>query len=185
MNKQPAIFLDRDGVINQDHGYIDTVERFEFIEGVLPSLQALRALQYRLIVVTNQSGIERGLYTEQAYHDVNDYMQQQLRQHDFAFDAIYYCPHDGQYTTCDCRKPYPGMLLAAQARFNIDMEKSWMIGDKVTDVQAGRQAGVGTTCLVRSGQDLPQHALAEADWVLDSLAHLPAVLSPEKKSSLI
>lgn len=184
MNMQPAIFLDRDGVINHDTGYIDSVERFEFIEGVFHSLRALRAMQYLLIVVTNQSGIERGLYSEETYHVVTNHMQQQLQQQGLAFDAIYYCPHDGRVASCTYRKPNPGMLLAAQARFNIDMSASWMVGDKITDIQAGQRAGVANTCLVCSGQPLSEDALSQADVVIDSLANLPFLLQTKKRSYL-
>jgi len=140
--KQKAVFLDRDGVINVDNVFIHKIKDFEFIDGVFNALQKLQQ-QYMLFIVTNQSGIGRGMYTEDDYQKVNTYMLEQFRNHDIKIQKVYHCPHspdDG----CDCRKPKAKFIEEAVREFDLDPSKSWMIGDKLADIQAGQNAGTNT-----------------------------------------
>lgn len=139
-----ALFLDRDGVINVDRGYVYKREDFEFIPGIFDVCRAAKLLGYLIIVVTNQSGIERGYYTEQEFIALNDWMLGVFKDSGVDIDRVYYCPH----LDSPDRKPRPGMIRRAAEEFDIDLSSSILIGDKNTDVQAGIAAGVGTNFLV-------------------------------------
>lgn len=171
-----AAFLDRDGVINIDHGYTFKAEHFDFIDGVFDACRHLQNLGYLLIVVTNQSGIARGYYNEQDFAVLTSWMKQQFAAHGVKIDGVYYCPHHlekGQVPyniDCDCRKPNPGMLLQAIREYGIDPAQSLMVGDKAADMQAATAAGVARKFLVRSGNPLTAEDLHSADQVWDSLA---------------
>ena len=176
----PAIFLDRDGTINVDHGYVHEIDEFEFIEGAIDAMRQLKERGYALVVVTNQSGIARGKFTEAQFETLTEWMDWSLADRGVDLDGIYYCPHHPQGTveeyrqTCDCRKPHPGMFISAQEFLHIDMAASYMVGDKLEDMLAGQAAGVGKKVLVRSGKPVTAEGEAAADWVIDSLAALPA-----------
>ena len=175
----PAIFLDRDGTINIDHGYVYEVDRFEFIDGVIDAMRELKEMGFALVLVTNQSGIARGIFTEADFENLTEWMDWSLADRGVDLDGIYYCPHHPEGTVeafslvCDCRKPQPGMLLSARDFLNIDMASSYMVGDKVEDMRAAEAAQVGTKVLVRTGKPVTAESEATADWVLDSLADLP------------
>ncbi len=117
----PAIFLDRDGTINVDHGYVHEIDEFEFIEGVIDAMRQLKEMGYALVVVTNQSGIARGKFTEAQFETLTEWMDWSLADRGVDLDGIYYCPHHPQGTveayrqTCDCRKPHPGMFISARS----------------------------------------------------------------------
>ncbi|WP_272535062.1 D-glycero-beta-D-manno-heptose 1,7-bisphosphate 7-phosphatase [Providencia sp. PROV212] len=178
----PAIFLDRDGTINIDHGYVHQIDDFEFIEGSIEAMIELKKMGYALVVVTNQSGIGRGIYTEDQFMTLTEWMDWSLADRGVDLDGIYFCPHHSDATVeeykqeCNCRKPKPGMLLDAQQFLNIDMTSSIMVGDKLADMQAGKAALVGTNVLVKSGEPVTDDAIASADLVINSLADLPKVL---------
>ena len=145
--KQPAVFLDRDGTINVEKDYLYKVEDFEFIPGVPEAIKSLKDAGFLVIVVSNQSGIGRGYFDEQAVEVLHRHIQEELAGYGTSIDAFYFCPHHpekgvGDYkTTCDCRKGEPGMLLQAADEYNIDLENSYMVGDKLADIEAGRRAG--------------------------------------------
>jgi D-glycero-D-manno-heptose 1,7-bisphosphate phosphatase len=178
----PAIFLDRDGTINIDHGYVHEIDRFEFIDGVIDALRELKAMGFALVLVTNQSGIARGIFSEAQFEQLTEWMDWSLADRGVDLDGIYYCPHhpeallDACRQQCDCRKPQPGMLNAARDFLHIDMEASYMVGDKLEDMQAATAAGVGTKVLVRTGKPVTSAGEAAADWVIDSLATLPEMI---------
>ncbi|MBW7981352.1 D-glycero-beta-D-manno-heptose 1,7-bisphosphate 7-phosphatase [Enterobacillus tribolii] len=178
----PAIFLDRDGTINIDHGYIYEIDRFQFIDGVIDAMKELKRMGFALVLVTNQSGIARGKFTEEQFTHLTEWMDWSLADRGVDLDGIYYCPHHPDYGTeeyhqqCDCRKPQPGMLLSAQRHLKIDMAASYIVGDKLDDLLAGEAAGVGTRVLVRTGKPVTAEAENKADWVLDSLADLPEAI---------
>lgn len=139
---RPAVFLDRDGTLNVDFGYVSRPEDIRWLPGVAAALARLRWAGYLLIVVTNQSGIARGFYDVPTMQALHDWMNAALRTQGAHIDAFYHCPHHPDVTgVCTCRKPAPGMLLRAADDWFIDLEKSWMIGDKMSDVVAGRAAG--------------------------------------------
>ncbi|MEZ2636988.1 D-glycero-beta-D-manno-heptose 1,7-bisphosphate 7-phosphatase [Morganella morganii] len=185
----PAVFLDRDGTINVDTGYVHKVDDFQFIENAIEAMQSIKQMGYALIIVTNQAGIARGMYTEEQFMHLTEWMDWSLADRGVDLDGIYYCPHHPEGTVeefrqvCNCRKPAPGMLLDAQKYLKIDMGNSYMVGDKLDDMLAGRAAEVGTTVLVRTGKPVTEDAEAAADIVINSIADLPALLKPVQKSA--
>lgn len=185
----PAVFLDRDGTINADTGYLHEIDDFRFIENAIEAMQAIKQMGYALIIVTNQSGIARGMFTEDQFMHLTEWMDWSLADRGVDLDGIYYCPHHPEGTVeefrqvCNCRKPEPGMLLDAQKHLKIDMGNSYMVGDKLDDMLAGRAAEVGTTVLVRTGKPVTKDAEAAADIVINSIADLPALLKPVQKSA--
>jgi D-glycero-D-manno-heptose 1,7-bisphosphate phosphatase len=148
MSLRPAAFLDRDGVVNIDHGYVYRPEDFEFVPGVLEGARRLAGLGYALVVVTNQSGIGRGLYGEADFRALTDWMTQQFAAAGAPLAGVYFCPHhpteaEGPYRLdCECRKPAPGMLLRAADELGLDLAASVMFGDRASDLEAARAAGV-------------------------------------------
>jgi D-glycero-D-manno-heptose 1,7-bisphosphate phosphatase len=166
-----AAFIDRDGVINEERGFVHRRTDFEFIAGSVDALRRLRAAGYSLVVITNQSGIARGLYSEADFHELNAYMLERLSAAGVVLDSVQYCPHlpdapVAQYRLdCGCRKPHAGMLLAASRELNIDAVPSILVGDRRADIEAGRTAGVGRCYLVRSGKPLSDGDMALADGV--------------------
>jgi len=151
-----AIFLDRDGVINVDKGYVHRWEDFEFTEGSIKAMQKLIRAGYQLIIVTNQSGIARGFFSEQDYYQLTVNMVSHLKKYGVRFLDILYCPHhpeaiNTKYAVeCMCRKPKPGMILNALKQHKIDPAVSVLIGDNITDIQAGISAGVKLNLLIQS-----------------------------------
>lgn len=170
-----AAFIDRDGVLNEERAFVHRAEDFVLIPGALEALRALTAAGYLLVVVTNQSGIARGLYSESDYLALTEHMRAQLAQEGISLDAVEYCPHlpdapvDRYRVDCDCRKPKPGMLKRAINRLEVDPRASFLVGDRLSDIQAARAAGIGRCFLVRTGYPLPQEAVARADGVYDDL----------------
>lgn len=151
-----AVFLDRDGVINVNHGYVHTREAFEFINGIFDVARHAIEQNYILVVITNQAGIGRGYYTEEQFHQLTDWMCEQFSEAGAPISRVYFSPYHptggvGKYLKDDySRKPNPGMILQAQKDLAIDLSCSVLIGDKVSDIQAGIAAGVGTTLLLTS-----------------------------------
>ena len=170
-----AAFIDRDGVLNEERAYVHRIEDFVFVRGAIEALRALQAAGYLLVVITNQSGIARGLYSEADYLVLTRYICERLRAAGVHLDAVEYCPHlsdapvERYRADCDCRKPKPGMLRKAIRELDIDPQVSFIVGDKLSDVEAGRAAGIGRCFLVRSGYPLPDEAVARADAVYDDL----------------
>ncbi|WP_157988766.1 D-glycero-beta-D-manno-heptose 1,7-bisphosphate 7-phosphatase [Candidatus Erwinia haradaeae] len=177
--KTPAIFLDRDGTINLDFGYVCTIDRFKFIDGVIDAMHELILMGFAIIVVTNQSGIARGIFTINQFMILTQWMNKCLAEHNIRLDGVYFCPHHPTATIkkwrkkCHCRKPQPGMLLTAKKDLHIKMSASYMVGDKIEDIKAAQTAGVGKKILVRSGQVIHKEHVLNADYVLNSLKELP------------
>ena len=146
--KRPAAFLDRDGVLNVDHGFVHTIDRVTWVEGAIATIKLLNELGYLVFVVTNQSGIARGRYDEAAVEALHRWMAGQMAAAGARVDAFYFCPHhpegvrDDLRLVCDCRKPAPGMLLRAIAEWPVDQSRSFLIGDRSTDVEAAHAAGI-------------------------------------------
>lgn len=142
MNK--AVFLDRDGVINVDKGYVHKVEDFEFVDGIFELCEFFQRNGYLIIVITNQAGIARGYYTEEDFLKLTDWMLKEFKIRGIDIAKVYYCPHHPDFTgPCFCRKPQPGLILKAKDEFDIDLSNSFLIGDKESDIMAGLNAGVG------------------------------------------
>ena len=146
MNK--ALFLDRDGVINVEKNYVYKIEDFEFIDGIFELAKSYQEKGFLIIVITNQAGIGRGYYTEEDFHKLNNWMIEQFKQRGIEITEVYYCPYHpthgiGEYLKDSYdRKPNPGMILKAQEKYNIDLSQSILIGDKESDIEAGRNAGI-------------------------------------------
>lgn len=150
MSLRRALLLDKDGVINVNHGYVCTPERTTFIDGIFDLCRTATRRGCLNVVVTNQAGIGRGYYSESDFLAYMDWVRGQFRQRGAQLDAVYYCPHHplhglGPYRRdCDCRKPKPGMILAAAHDLQLDLAHSVLLGDSESDIVAGRAAGVGS-----------------------------------------
>ncbi|ASX26334.1 D-glycero-alpha-D-manno-heptose-1,7-bisphosphate 7-phosphatase [Candidatus Williamhamiltonella defendens] len=148
MKKNKALFLDRDGVINIDYGYVYKKTDFHFLEGIFELVVRAKKAGYCVVVVTNQAGIGRGHYTEGDFYHLMEWVNEQFAMHSTVIDAIYFCPYHaeqgiGEYKQESFfRKPAPGMLLKAAKEHNIDLPSSIIIGDKISDMQAGHAAGI-------------------------------------------
>ncbi len=150
-----ALFLDRDGVVNVYRPYVYRIEDFEFRPGILPLCRAARDRGFKLVIITNQAGIARGLYGEEDFQVLMDWVRAQLRAEGIILDGIYHCPHHPDFSgPCDCRKPAPGMLLRAQRELDLDLSRSVLIGDRIPDMEAGCAAGVGRRLLVDTTQSV-------------------------------
>lgn len=164
---RPAVFLDRDGTIIEDANYLSDPAGVRLLPGALAALRALKAAGFALVIVTNQSGIGRGYFTEAQYHAVARRVEELLGPG--LIDATYYCAdHPG--TASGRRKPAPGMLLEAAAEHGLDRARSYMIGDRRGDIEAGRAAGCAGSILVRTGIGEREAATAGADFVAADLA---------------
>lgn len=139
-----AIFLDRDGVINFEQGWVYKLKDFKIIEGVIESLKLYQKKKYLLIVITNQSGIGLGLYKHDDVNKIHQYLIKELKKQNITITEIYYCPHHPDNCNCLCRKPGTILLEKAIARFNIDVKKSYFIGDRERDIEAGKKCGIKT-----------------------------------------
>jgi len=150
-----ALFLDRDGVINVDRRYVCAQEQFEFVDGIFELCRIATRLGYLLIVVTNQAGIGRGRFTEEQFRRLTEWMYGAFRDRGAPITAVYHCPYHPEHgigaykMDSNHRKPRPGMILQAAAEFDVDLQRSTLLGDKETDVQAGVAAGVGCNLLYR------------------------------------
>ncbi|TXI95635.1 MAG: D-glycero-beta-D-manno-heptose 1,7-bisphosphate 7-phosphatase [Aquabacterium sp.] len=175
-------FLDRDGVINLDRAYVHKWEEFEFVPGAVDAMRRLREAGYALVVVTNQSGLARGMYSEAEYQALTKAMCSALAQAGAEVEAVYHCPHHpkGQVAEwaveCDCRKPAPGMILRAAKELGVSLADSFLVGDKPSDIEAARAAGVGRAYIVQSdnAESSGGHAQADAAFrdLADCVAHL-------------
>ena len=152
---QKALFIDRDGIINVDHGYVSTIDDFEFTKGVFAFLKLFRDAGYRLFVVTNQSGIGRGFYSESDFHILTQWMLQRLKEKGVRIEKVLYCPHTPE-DSCHCRKPDIGMIEEALREYSLDLKHSWMIGDKQSDMELAGNAGIGNSIYI--GENLPTKA---------------------------
>ena len=170
-----TIFLDRDGVINKEINYLHKIDDFEFIDGIFDACLYFQSLGYKIIIITNQSGISRGYYTENDYQKVTQWMLNQFKYKSINILDIFHCPH-GPDSTCDCRKPKPGMFLKAKDKHNTDMEKSWLIGDKEVDVIAANKAGIENTIVVRSGHRIDE-SNSNARFILDSVQQSKQIIT--------
>ena len=150
--KNKACFFDRDGVVNVEVDYLHEAEKTVLEKGIVEALKLVHSHGYLAVVVTNQAGVARGKYPEEDIHKVHDKIQELLAEHGEKIDAFYYCPHHPEHTgECACRKPAPGMLLKAAEELNIDLGASMMVGDRLSDVNAGVNAGCKKSYLVRTG----------------------------------
>ena len=162
-----TIFLDRDGVINKEKNYLSSIDDFEFISGVFDACIHFQSLGYTLIIITNQSGIGRGYYSDNDYQKITTWMLKEFKKHHIRIVDIIYCPHSPN-VECECRKPKSGMFLFAKDKYDIDMKKSWSIGDKETDIVASQNSGIINTIIVRSGHPIDE-INTRAKFIIDSI----------------
>lgn len=163
-----VIFLDRDGTINVDHGYVHSRDQWEFTVRAPAALKKLQEAGYALGVITNQSGIARGLYTAADMRALHEYMSAELAREGVTIDAIAFCPHDRD-STCDCRKPMPGMAKHIEEQIGaIDYATSWTIGDKTADMEFGHATGT-KTALIRSQYWKEEELTTQPNIIADSL----------------
>jgi D-glycero-D-manno-heptose 1,7-bisphosphate phosphatase len=183
LNLRPALFLDRDGVINVDHGYVCKPEDFEFVAGIAELCCRAKELGYLVFVVTNQAGIGRGYYTEQEFLQLTEWMCEVLKAQGALIDKVYFCPYHeahgvGRYRkNSSFRKPGPGMILQAAQEFGVNLPESVLVGDKESDIQAGLAAGVACNLLYCPKMaDLPTRTAATR--VVRTLADVNSFLRP-------
>lgn len=178
-----AFFLDRDGVLILDKHYLSDPGQVELFPGTAKALRRMRSCGYKIIAVSNQSGIARGYFTFEELERVQERIDELLRRENAQIDAWYYCPHypggkvPAYSVVCSCRKPAPGLILKAAEEQNIDLGSSVMIGDNLSDLQAGKAAGCGTLILLRTKNPPPDISSCpeamEADTLSDALEYIP------------
>jgi D-glycero-D-manno-heptose 1,7-bisphosphate phosphatase len=151
-----ALFLDRDGIINEDSAYVYRSQEFIFVDGIFELCRYFVNQGYRLFIITNQAGIGRGFYSENDFDKLMAWVSEEFAKQNIVIEKSYYCPHHpiagiGHYkTNCNCRKPEAGMLLAAAKEFDLDLSESLLIGDKTCDIEAGKRAGLKKSYLIKS-----------------------------------
>jgi D-glycero-D-manno-heptose 1,7-bisphosphate phosphatase len=181
---RPALFLDRDGVVNVDHGYVHRVDDIDFIVGIFELVQLAHRNGFAVVIVTNQAGIARGFYTEECFQTLSRWMMRRFTEAGAPINAIYHCAHHpseglGAYKLdCQCRKPRPGLILQAAADLCIDIQYSILIGDNVSDLVAGQRAGIPHLFLLNDQKlptenlELPKTALAIRHLLDPAVVHL-------------
>ena len=176
---QKALFLDRDGVINRDSGYPVFPRDIEFMPGIFQLIRKANAKDYKVVIVTNQAGIGRGFYTERQFFELMKWMQAQLNEHGCFYDAVYFCPYHptagvGEYRKMSYdRKPNPGMILKAAAAHQIDLENSILVGDKLTDLAAGRAAGIKRNYLLALADQPSIETAQDLEYAVKSFSEIP------------
>lgn len=155
-----ALFLDRDGVINVEKNYLYKIKDFEFNKGIFELCKYFQKLNYKIFIITNQSGIARGLYSLDDLKRLHDWMLSHFFKNKIIIDKIYFCPHHPEFDcNCECRKPSPGLIFKARDEFNLNLAESVLIGDRKTDIIAGKNAGVGNTFLIKKNKLLSNQNL--------------------------
>lgn len=183
MKKNMAVFLDRDGTINEEVGYLDRLDKLKLFDHAAEAVRLINESGMKTVVITNQSGVARGLFTEEFVRAVHEKIQETLRSHGAFIDAFYYCPHHptegkGEYLlACSCRKPQPGMLIQAAQDLQIDLHRSYMVGDLMKDMEAAHRVGV-RGILVKTGYGV--NTLRESsDFIPSKINHGHSGLDPE------
>ena len=169
-----AIFLDRDGVINIEKNYLYKIEDFEFFDGVFETLKYLQHKGFLLFIITNQSGIGRGYYTLENFTTLSSWMINEFKSKGINISQLELCPHSPD-TSCSCRKPKTGMIDNILKNYCVDLEKSWLIGDKNSDIQCAINAKIKNTIQVKSGHDFDEKE-SKASFVLDSIKDVITIL---------
>lgn len=172
-----AILLDRDGTLVRPRHYPSCPEDLELYDGIGPELVALQRAGFKLVVVTNQSGLARGYFSEADLRRMHDYLESELAALGVRLDGIYYCPHHpegvipGLAVRCDCRKPAPGMLVQAAADLNLNLYGSWFVGDILDDVEAGKRAGCRTVLTDLGTEPPPARRIRRPEFVARDTRH--------------
>jgi D-glycero-D-manno-heptose 1,7-bisphosphate phosphatase len=169
-----AIFLDRDGVINKDVGYLHQISEFSFIDGTIEALQYLSSKNFLLFIITNQSGIARGYYSEADFEVLSNWLLSFLKKKKIIITEILHCPHITS-DNCNCRKPNTGMIDEIKIKYEIDIENSWIIGDKKSDIDCGLKSGINNTIQVRSGHYFDDSE-SNAKYILNSIKEINSII---------
>ncbi|GAA0857320.1 D-glycero-beta-D-manno-heptose 1,7-bisphosphate 7-phosphatase [Aliiglaciecola litoralis] len=175
-----ALFLDRDGIVNLDHGYASKPDDIDFVEGIFELCRYFQQRGYLIIIVTNQSGIARGYYSEHAFSALMEWMTKQFAQQGVILTDTFYCPHHPEHgkgpylRQCTCRKPQPGMLFDAAKKYDLDLATCVMVGDRLSDMEAARSAGVLNRFLVNQQQDSHDgcHKVTELKQIIPTVQRL-------------
>ncbi|WP_375723114.1 D-glycero-beta-D-manno-heptose 1,7-bisphosphate 7-phosphatase [Arcobacter sp. KX21116] len=173
---QKAIFLDRDGVINIEKNYLYKVEDFEFITGVFDTLKYLQDNDYKLFIITNQSGIGRGYYTQEDFNNLTSWMLEEFAKNGITISQVELCPH-APTQECNCRKPKTGMIDNILKNHKIDLGNSWLIGDKKSDILCAKNAGIKSSIQVKTGHDFDESS-SLANFVCDSIKEVKNIIIP-------
>ena len=174
--KNRAVFLDRDGTINEDYGYINHADQIDLIPGSGEAIKKLNDAGFKVIVISNQAGIARGLATEDQVQSCNKVVMRKVLNAGGIIDAVYFCPHHPEHGThpfkgeCDCRKPNPGMIHKAEKKFNLDLSQSFVVGDKTTDIELGKKAGLKSVFVLTGKGKGEEPKLAEKKLTPDHKA---------------
>ncbi len=180
-----VVFLDRDGTIIKDKGYIHRIEDLEFLPSGINGLKTLQDNGYSLIITTNQAGIGKGFFSESDYFSFRNFLHDELKKQGVSISAEYFCPHHlhsglgGYMVNCDCRKPKHGMLETAANDFNLDLKECWMIGDKSSDIGAGKNAGCKTIHVLTGREKSP---ISDSDFIaIDLIEAAKYILNHKNK----
>jgi D-glycero-D-manno-heptose 1,7-bisphosphate phosphatase len=183
---QRAVLLDRDGTLVEARHYPSRPEQLVLYPGIAADLRRLQAAGFLLIVITNQSGVARGLFGEAELTVMHNHLRARLGEQGVRIDGVYFCPHHPEGTiaelaiVCDCRKPAPGMLLRAAREHDIDLGRSWFVGDILDDVEAGRRAGCRTILVDLGSEQLPTTLMRQPDFVARDTRHALAIIASEE-----
>ena len=169
-----AIFLDRDGVINIEKDYLYKIEDFEFIDGLFDSLKYLQNLEYKLFIITNQSGIARNYYSIENFNELTVWILNEFKKNNIKISQVELCPH-GPNDNCNCRKPKIGMINNILKNFSIDLENSWLIGDKSSDILCAKNANIKNTIQVKSGHSFDEKK-SQADYICESIKDIKEII---------
>jgi len=172
-----AVFLDRDGVINKDVGYLDDFKKFKLLPNVINAIKLLKKFNFKIVIITNQSGVARGYFSEEQLNKIHEKMLKIIEKKGGKIDEIYYCPHHPEFGNekykkkCSCRKPNIGLILKAKNELNIDLEQSFFIGDKITDIIAGNKAKCKTILISSKNEIISNNNLKDLkiDYIAKNL----------------
>lgn len=177
--KRPAVFIDRDGTINEQMGYINHLSRFHLLPGVAEAIRLLNKNDFLVIIITNQSGVARGYFPIELLHEIHSLMIDTLRHDGANIDAVFFCPHYAggkvpEYShECDCRKPRTGLIDQARDSFNIDMSRSYLIGDHTTDLELAHRCNL-EGIMVRTG-----YGMGEISYILQQMSIKPCYIAED------
>lgn len=170
--KKKIIYLDRDGVINEDFGYVSQISNFKFVDGVFEACRIFIELGYEIIIVTNQSGIGREYYSLEDFTTLTNFMLDEFKKQGINILKVYFCPHAPE-VNCECRKPKDGMILQSLNDFSIDLKNSWLIGDKISDIECAKNGNIANKILIDE-EKVSSSEFFVAKNLFDSLKYIKA-----------